>query len=115
MNSKLLTIVAVLAIAFAAFNLIITMDKVGKLTGYAGEYGNASLEVSTVLDVYFVTVDSRDLVDWGQGSVVSSGQLGWLYTNGTSNINTNGFDEWGNKGLPLAQLSQTETAFPDPT
>jgi hypothetical protein len=79
-SSQVLTIVAVFAIAFAAFNLIITLDKVGKLTGYAGQFGNATLTVSQIVNVSFQP--TADANTWGSGSV-NSGQYAVLWNNGT--------------------------------
>jgi len=86
-SSQVLTLVAVFAIALAAFNLIITMDKVGKLTGYAGQYGNATLVVEQTINVSFVV--GNDSANWSTGSV-NPGTYGVLWTNGT-NLGVTGF------------------------
>ena len=76
MTSKLLTVVAVFAIAFAAVNLLITMDKVGKLTGYAvNDSGTANLTIIEDININFTV----DLINWSSGGVLSPND--WAYLN----------------------------------
>lgn len=70
MKANTLMIIAVLAVAFALFNLITTIDKVGdvrSLTGYAGltDTGTANLSIQGVISINF----TRNNINWGTGSV----------------------------------------------
>ncbi len=70
-SSNLLTIVAVVAVAFALFNLLVTINKVGDLnsiTGYAEfDTGTADVEIESAVHIRFVV--GEDALDWGTGSV----------------------------------------------
>ena len=77
-SSKVLTIVAVFAIALAAFNLIITMNKVGKLTGFAANEGNASLIVQSTVSLNFTTNN----INWSSGYVNSTCSNAFLDSEG---------------------------------
>lgn len=101
-SSQILTIVAVLAIAFAAFNLIITIDKVGKLTGYASNApGTANLTILSNLDINFTVY----MINWSSGYIAGTNLSGSLNTE-NGNINVTGFQSI-NKGLELESLSST--------
>ena len=78
-TSQTLTIVAIVAVALAAVNLIVTAEKVGSLTGYASsDQGNATLIVQSTVDLTFTT----DLVNWSSGSVNTTCINAFLDTEG---------------------------------
>ena len=94
-GTKTLTLVAIIAVALAAFNLIITMDKVGELTGYASDdEGNATLEIVESIDIRF----DVNLIEWGSGYVNTT-----LGTNATLDTLGNNARWVNQSGYPVTQ------------
>ena len=67
-STDLLMVIAIVAVAFASVNLIITIDKIKDfkaLTGFAIDTGTANLTISGLAQINFTT----DVISWGTGSV----------------------------------------------
>ena len=104
-SSQVLTLVTVFAIAFAAFNLIITLDKVGKLTGYAAaESGTANLTILSDINLNF----TLNMINWSSGNVLSPNT--WAYLNSEGVMTNNQSFSNVTNGLRLESLSSTDIA-----
>lgn len=76
-----LVLIAVIAILFAAFNLIIQFDRIKELTGFATDTGTANLTIESLANVNFTT----DNINWGSGYVNSTEDSATLNTEGVMN------------------------------
>lgn len=80
----LLMIIAIIAVVFAAVNLVIIINKIGgieTLTGFAIDTGTANLSITGVAQVNFTTY----VINWGSGYVNASELSCELNTNGINN------------------------------
>lgn len=86
MNSakNLLLIIAILALVVALGNLVVTINKAGKLSGYASDQATAALELAPAAKINFVV----DAINWGSGAVFENAT--------TANINSEGAVIGGN-------------------
>ncbi len=81
--TDLLMVVAIVAVAFATINLIITINKIGDikiLTGFATDTGTANLTIESLASINFTT----DNIDWGSGIVDTGETLAYLDTKSNS-------------------------------
>ncbi len=67
MSSKnnVLVIIAIIALVIALGNLLVTINKAGKLTGYAADQATAALELAPAAKINFVV----DSINWSSGAV----------------------------------------------
>ena len=99
-----LMFVAVVAVALASINLIITINKIGdfkSLTGFMADTGTANLTIQSNIQIKF----NLSNINWGSG-YVSTG-------NETAELNTEGFMNgtgWYNisQGLILENIGSTD-------
>ena len=100
-----LFIIAIVAVAVAFFNVMINLDKIKTITGYATGTGTANLTVESSASVNFTTNN----INWGSG-IVTSGQssatlntAGGVVTNGNWTAVSNGlvFVNIGNVNVTL--------------
>jgi len=83
-STDLLMIIAIIAVVFAAVNLVIIINKIGgieTLTGFAIDTGTANLSITGVAQINFTTY----VIDWGSGYVNASELSCELNTNGINN------------------------------
>jgi len=76
---SVLLVVAVIAVGFAAVNLIIHFDEVMELTGFATYTGTANVTIMAQASITF----TGDTIDWGTGRVNETETSALLVTNGT--------------------------------
>lgn len=96
--------VAVVAVALATMNLIITINKIGNakvLSGYATDTATANLTIQSNLEINFTT----DNIDWGTGYVNTTDPSCELSTYG--NMNCTGFATVTN-GLVLENIGNED-------
>lgn len=114
MKANALMVFAIIAVAFALFNLIITIDKVGevtRLTGFApSDIGEANLTILTQVSIIF----TKDSVQWGSGYFNSTqcpnlGDRAVLITdNGTGPSITCGVNWVADRGLNLSNVGNVK-------
>ena len=64
-NNNILVVIAVVVLVFALGNMIIVIDKVGKITGKASDQATAALELAPAAKIRFVV----ESINWGSGAV----------------------------------------------
>ena len=103
-NNNILVVIAVVVLVFALGNLFITINKAGKLTGYATDIGTANLSIASAASINFIV----DNINWG------AGQVNEIPTSAT--INSEGTVTDGNwtavsQGLTLQNDGNTNVAL----
>ncbi len=78
-QADFLFIIAIIAVLVAFSNLIITLNTIKTLTGYATEEGSANLTIESSVDINF----SVDSVNWGSGRITAGESSAILVSNGT--------------------------------
>ncbi len=81
--TKALMVVAIFAVAIAAVNVITSISKLGKVSGYYSsptEQGNATLIVQGTAAINF----TNNIINWSQGSLQPGHNYGYLHTNYTA-------------------------------
>lgn len=103
--TELLMFVAIIAVALASINLIITINKVGDfrtLVGFATDTGAANLTISSKVAVNF-SYDDR--LDWGSGTITGTNSSLELTSDGI--MNGTGFNNITD-GLVIVNVGNTD-------
>jgi len=100
-------IIAIIAVCFAAFNLAITINKIGdfkSLTGYVLDTGTANLTIEAAAVINF----TNEVINWGAGHVNETLTSATLTTEGVMN----GTD-WNNitSGLVLENIGNVNVTL----
>lgn len=103
-STELLMFVAIIAVALASINLIITINKVGDfrtLVGFVTDIGTANLTISSNIQVNF----TLDNLDWDEGTVAGTNDSCELSTYGV--MNGTGFNNLTD-GLTLRNIGNAD-------
>lgn len=106
-STELLMFVAIIAVALASINLIITINKIGDfrtLVGFVTDIGTANLTISSNIQVNF----TLDNLDWGSGTVAGTNDSCELSTYGV--MNGTGFNNL-TEGLTLENIGNADATL----